>query len=1009
MRNLLRHMPLVCLLVSSLALCAQSRNSYDLELDNLRSQWPSAGKLEKLALLDQARRLRDFVDDRHQVQLFLENVHQSATEKEVIRNEAAAYIDDLRAFKVPTQPRAQHWYADDEARPHVLAEARASAVTASSYEILAELEHLAGSPEAADHMLQAAELEPTANRWLRAAQFLDEPLRKFAALRNGLLLEPSNPRLNVELATYYVGRQQLEKARDVLAAAAQAAPNDFVIRERRASLFLNLGLRSQALPDLRRLEKQWPAPLWLQSRLALDYEQMGLLDDAARLAVSVVAEAAENREQIELLARFHERRHMKYDLQTDYIALSRLEPNQPDIWSRLAQVQIDCGDAEGGRKSLLRFVALDEQNPDAHRRLAQVDESLHLDREAQQELLKASSAARPDMLAADAQYLADPAMLVKEAFAHPPAPADTALADIRVQELLPSGLDRVHVQQLYLIGTDSALETHRVSTIRYSPSSEELRVVHARAWKPNGLVLDAQELGAREDSDTPGSMYYDMTLEQFRFSGLEKGDVVELEYSLVPRRRSAPYNGYFGELVLFAGRGPELLKRYVLIAPAAQKIFAHAEKVNPASVSARDGAQVFLWESREVPALPREPRSPGVTETSPYVHVSTMGDWKQLGSWYADLIRPQFALDQSLNDELSRITNGLQADKEKIRAIQEFVLRSTHYVALEFGIYSYKPYPVTQIYARRFGDCKDKASLMIALLRAAGIEAEIALVRTRSLGDVAAEPASIAVFNHAIVYVPKYDLWLDGTAEYAGRELPLEDQGAFSLTVSLGGAAQIRHIPMSRVADNYTRHVIRGELSAQGVIQFSGSTTTRGEDAPGLRHDLAVREQQLDTFRRDLAEVFPNVQVDSVAVHGAEVLSSSVSVEFQGALNSPQYKRVVSLSSSWMPRSYVTALANSSTRTQDVVLPSPWTTEEEIHIALPQGAEVVSLPRDQNISSAFGALRLHYKKSGGEVIIQSHVQFEKARVTAAEYPAFRQFCAQAERSFRNEITLSLPQ
>ena len=129
------------------------------------------------------------------------------------------------------------------------------AATGASYEILAELEHLSGSPEAADHMLQAAALEPTANRWLRAAQFLDDPLRKFAALRNGLSLEPSNPRLNVELATYYIGRQQLEKARDVLAAAAEAAPNDFVIRERRASLFLNLGLRSKALPELRRLEK----------------------------------------------------------------------------------------------------------------------------------------------------------------------------------------------------------------------------------------------------------------------------------------------------------------------------------------------------------------------------------------------------------------------------------------------------------------------------------------------------------------------------------------------------------------------------------------------------------------------------------------------------------------------------------------------------------------------------------------------------------------------------------
>ena len=175
------------------------------------------------------------------------------------------------------------------------------------------------------------------------------------------------------------------------------------------------------------------------------------------------------------------------------------------------------------------------------------------------------------------------------------------------------------------------------------------------------------------------------------------------------------------------------MKRYVLIAPTAQKIFVHAEKVAPARVSATGGSQVFVWEARSVPALPREPHGPGITEISPYVHVSTLGEWKQLGVWYADLVRPQFALDQSLESELARDHQGQRNDREKISAIQEFVLRSTHYVALEFGVYSYKPYPVTQIYARRFGDCKDKASLMIALLRAAGIEAEIALVRTRSL------------------------------------------------------------------------------------------------------------------------------------------------------------------------------------------------------------------------------------------------------------------------------------
>jgi transglutaminase-like putative cysteine protease len=1006
----LRHMLLVCLLAPFLALNAQPRNPYDLSLQQVQADWASAGKLGKLVLLDRMLHLRDYVSDGAEIQRALENIRQSNTEDLLVKTEAAAGLDDLRAFRLPSEPRTQHWYAEPEARKHVLAEANqnAAANQPAELEILAELEHLAGTSDAGDHMLQAAQLAPSAARWLRVAELSDEPLRKFAALQSGLALEPANPHIKLQLATYYIGRQQLEKARDLLNAAALAAPDDFVILERKAGLYLNLGLRSAALPELRAREKRQPAPLWLQSRLALDYEQLGLLDDAARLAAAVIAAKGDDREQLELLARFHERRHMKYDLQADYLALSRLEPGLPDIWSRLAQVQIDCGDAQGARNSLLRLLTLDNSNAETHRRLAQVYEQLHLDREAQQELAVAAGTAHRDAIKADGEYLADTRALVTQAQAHPPEAADLALADVRVQELLASGLDRVHVQLIYYLGSDAAIDPHRVSSIRYSPSTQELKVVRARVWKKDGSVFDAQELGDRELPDY-SSMYYDMRSRQLRYTGLEKGDVVELEYSITPRIRSSVYNGYFGELVLFAGRGPAQLKRYVLLAPAAQKIFVHAEKVAPAVVTEKDGLQVFTWEARSLPALPREPRSPGVTELSPYVHVSTIGDWKQLGAWYADLIRPQFALDPSLESELQRTVKDAHSDREKIAAIQEFVLRSTHYVALEFGIYSYKPYPVTQIYARRFGDCKDKASLMIALLRAAGIEAEIALLRTRSLGDVASVPASIALFNHAIVYVPRYELWLDGTAEYAGHELPLEDQGALALTVGLSGSAQLRHIPVSRAADNLTRHTIHATVSPQGVIQFSGSTVTRGEDAPGLRHDLAVREQQLNMFRRELAEVFPSVQVDRVAVRGAEELSSAVSVDFQGALNSFEQKRVVLLSSSWMPRSYVAALAAAGTRTQDLVLPSPWTTEEEIHIALPQGAEVAALPHDQNITSAFGSVRLHYKKSGSEVLVQSHVEFDTARVTAQDYPAFRQFCSQVERGFRNDIMVSLPQ
>lgn len=1022
MNSVPRHLLLVCVLALSLRpLQAESRNPYDLELQQIESRWNTAAPLEKLILLDRVLCLRDYVDDRGWLKHWLVDVAVSPAENELTRSEAAAYLDDLRAFQgISRDGRTQHWYASGHTswRQQVLAEATraASGGTAESLQILAELELLAGLPAATGHMQQAARLGPSANRWERAAALADDPFQKFSALQSGLAIAPNHRLLNLELATYYIGRRQMEKARDLLERAAAASQDDFVVRERLVELYLELGLRSPALSEVRRLEKQWPGPLWLRARLALDYEHLALRDDAVRLASSVVAENRQERDQFELLARIHESRHMVRELEADYQALCGLEPESPQVWWRLAQLQLGSGNLAGGRDSLLRLLPLEldrGRSIAAHLRLAEVDQRLHLDQQATEERAEAARLAQAGAseVAAnlDAAFLSDAPSLAKAAFLHPPETADFALADVRVQELYSSGLSRTHVQQIFFIGSQDAADAHRISSIRYSPASEELRVLRARVWKPGGQVLQAQELGDREFADPVASMHYDLRLRQLRFPELEKGSMVELEYSLTPSVRVSPYPGYFGELVLLAGQQAAALKRYVLIAPAETTIYVHAEKTGPASITRSGKSKAFLWEARSVPPVSREPRSPGATETSPYVHVSTMADWNRLGAWYADLVRPQFALDQPLLEEVARLTKAARTGRDKIAAIQEFVLRSTRYVALEFGVYSYKPYPVAQTFARRFGDCKDKAALMIAMLGAAGIDAELALVRTRSLGNVAEEPASIAPFDHAVVYIPKFDLWLDGTAEYAMRELPPEDQGALALTVNLNGAARLHRVPVSRTADNYTHRVIHAAIMSQGVLHFSGSTLTRGQDAPELRQEMAVREQQLDLFRRDLAEVFPTVQVDSVAVHGAEGLDGDVSVDFQGALNSFQHQRVVLLRSSWMRRAYVADLAPASARTQDLLLPSPWTTEEEIHIALPAGAEVRALPSDENIASGFGSIKLHYSKSGSEILVQSRVQFEPTRVSAQDYPAFRQFCSQLDRSFRNEITLGLPQ
>jgi cellulose synthase operon protein C len=1018
MKTLLQSLLLVCLLARCQHLSAQNRNPYDAKVTELAVQLSSADELQKIVLLAKIYRLADYVDERPRILTILQRIANAPGEHNVVRAEANALAAELQGEPV-TGAAAGRWYADETTQKRILSQAArlSGDASAEQYETLAELQYMSGAPGSAENMELSARRSPSAHRWNRAAMFTTDPFRKFADLQSALAIDPADPELNLQLSAYYIGRNQLEKARDSLTRASAAHGDDFVLRERLAELYLELGLRAEALRLMRQLQKEYPGPLWLKSRLAINYEQLGLRDEASQVAGSVLAVKDNDRGMLELLARFHEARHETAELKQDYLALSRLEPQNLQLWQKLALLQANTGDLDGARASLLHLLQLDSNQPGVHRQLADVYQRMHLEDQAQHELADATRSrlvAGPNTSrSGDTDFLVDPRAVARNAFLHQPSNGDVALADIHVQELYPDGLDRLHVQQIYFVGSADAVDAHRLMLVQYSPASEELQILHARTWKPGGQNLDAQDLGDRAQGDSKGSMYYDRRARQLRFTGLQPGDVVELEYSLSPVSASNPYGRYFGELMFFATPQPTELKRYILIAPAAETIYAHAEKLAPATVLLRNDSKTFIWEARHVAALVREPRSPGIAEVAPYVHVSTFANWRQLGSWYAELVRPQFALDRALEDELKRLLQGKHSEREKITSIQTFVSQKTHYVAQEFGVYNYKPYPVSETYARRFGDCKDKASLMIALLRAAGIEAQLALVRTRSLGEVSPQPASIAVFDHAIVYIPKYDLWLDGTAEYAIRELPLEDQGALALTIPLDGTAQLRHTPLSRPDDNYTKHTIEAELTSKGVIRFSGSTAARGEDAPGLRQELAVPEQQLDSVRRDLAQLFPTVEVYKVNVRDQQALSEEatdgeISVEFQGDLDSIRQKRIVSLSSSWIPRSYSSVLAASESRTEDLMLFAPWVTEEEIRIALPSGARVVELPRDKNISTAFGVLKLHYKKQSNAIVVQSRVQFNKSRVPALDYRAFRQFCIQTERSFAENIKVELP-
>jgi Domain of Unknown Function with PDB structure (DUF3858) len=206
---------------------------------------------------------------------------------------------------------------------------------------------------------------------------------------------------------------------------------------------------------------------------------------------------------------------------------------------------------------------------------------------------------------------------------------------------------------------------------------------------------------------------------------------------------------------------------------------------------------------------------------------------------------------------------------------------------------------------------------------------------------------------------------------------------------------------------NYTHRVVKAEVQGDGKVVFNGSAYTRGEDAPGLRKEYEIAERQRDTMRANLAQVYPSVRVDSVHVDGAHDLEHDVIVNFSGSLDTFAGKKSIALVPSWLPHKYLNSLAPLAARTEELQLPAPWTTEEELHFVLPNDASLDKMPANWKYETAYGTALIRYERHGRELVVSTSVQFRQLRIAPAEYAGFREFCQNVETAFHQEIRVNL--
>jgi transglutaminase-like putative cysteine protease/tetratricopeptide (TPR) repeat protein len=673
-------------------------------------------------------------------------------------------------------------------------------------------------------------------------------------------------------------------------------------------------------------------------------------------------------------------------------------PDDPRLNEESGRLMVERGGAARkaeGVARLHRALAVKPQNPELRRYLARVAPDADDDLER--------------------QYARDARKLIAQ-YAGWETGAENAvvLLDLQVVRVHENGLSETYVQRLIRVQDQTGASNEQVQGVQYSPATQSVELRAARVYKASGEIVEAKTQGTREVSEPWYGMYYDIRADMVGFERLEPGDVIEFSYVLADTGRRNLFADYFGDLYYLAGAAPQAEVEYTLLAPPGRAFNWHVPGMKGLRrVDDKAGGEARTrFVVQKVPKVELDPGMPGWTEAAPYLHVSTYASWDQVARWYWRLVEEQLVADEAVKKAARGAVAGLKTDDEKVRAIHNLVVKQTRYVALELGIHSFKPYRVPQVYERKFGDCKDKASLIVVMLREVGIPAQLVLVRTRRNGNVAEAPASLAVFDHAIAYVPSLDLYLDGTAEFSGsHELPWQDQGVMVLRID-GGDGLLTRTPVLPAAQNRTTRTLRLDMAEPGQVSLVEDTVTEGQGAAPMRNYYQTEGERLARYEKAWNAALPGFKLKKVVMRDLARLEQPVTVHAEGEV-APLGTRAPT--GSWSlpplgrPSELLRAVARTSKRTHDLLIDYPFETIDDVTWRLPRGARVLAVPRALTIKGKHGEASITVDVIEGErvqVRVKASVRIDVNRVPLAEYAELRDFLGQVDAALNQPIELA---
>jgi transglutaminase-like putative cysteine protease len=439
-----------------------------------------------------------------------------------------------------------------------------------------------------------------------------------------------------------------------------------------------------------------------------------------------------------------------------------------------------------------------------------------------------------------------------------------ALADDQVQ-VQKDGVVTSFRRRVQRITSGAGVEHAAELRFEVDPSYERL-TLHAIRIVRGGRMTDAlDERDVRvleQETDLEQRVYNGRITVLVVLRDVRVGDAIDYAYSI--RGQNPVMAGRFARDVPLAGPLFTQRLRVRLVAPAAREIAMTVKGIDltPTIVlGPRDGERETVWERRNVDAVVFEGDAPSWFVPWPRVMLTEHASWGDVARWATPLfdVRASPAGDRLIDAKVAELRVSHADLADRALAAVRFVQDDVRYLGIEMGENSHRPHPPAAVLAQRFGDCKDKALLLVTLLRALGVEAHVALVSTELGARIDEHPPAPIAFDHAIVRATLggAPVWIDATRSQQGGSLTAHTPPPFGRALVVAeGTRDLETIASPRMEEPETAVVERYETHGDEATKLTIETTLRQDEADAMRSRLTreshadVRERSLNAYAR---------------------------------------------------------------------------------------------------------------------------------------------------------------